>query len=114
MLREKDVESYLRDRVKKAGGKAYKFVSPGNDGMPDRMVCFPWSRIVFFVETKTPGKEPTPRQRARHRELRKMGQSVFGKIDSKEDVDLFMDIAAGHILVTKKMVQDLEMDNVGI
>lgn len=38
-MREKEIESYLRDRIRRIGGKAYKFVSPGNNGVPDRLVC---------------------------------------------------------------------------
>ena len=38
---EKDVEQYLCKRVKEMGGKAYKFVSPGNAGVPDRLVVVP-------------------------------------------------------------------------
>ena len=58
-MKEKDVEAYLRDQVKGKGGKAYKFVSPGNDGVPDRMICMPGER-VFFVELKAPGKPAQP------------------------------------------------------
>ena len=35
---ERDAERLLRDEVKKLGGKSYKFVSPGNSGVPDRIV----------------------------------------------------------------------------
>lgn len=55
-MRESTIEAYLRDRVKELGGKAYKFVSPGNDGVPDRLVCLPGGRAVF-VELKAPGKK---------------------------------------------------------
>ena len=49
---EKDIEKLFRDEIKKAGGKAYKFTSPGNDGVPDRIVMLPGGHIVF-VELKT-------------------------------------------------------------
>jgi hypothetical protein len=52
MLTEKDIEKYLKDKVKKAGGIAYKFISPGNNAVPDRLVCLPWTAQIFFVETK--------------------------------------------------------------
>ena len=38
---ENELEKKLRDKVKKLGGKAYKFVSPGNAGVPDRLVVLP-------------------------------------------------------------------------
>jgi hypothetical protein len=78
----------LRDEVKKIGGKAYKFVSPGNNGVPDRLVCFPLGQ-ARFVETKSPGKKLTPLQAKRKRELEMLGFSV-SVIDSKEKVDLFI------------------------
>lgn len=51
-MKEKEVEQVLRDRVKKIGGTAYKFSSPGNSGVPDRLVVFPDGQI-WFVELKT-------------------------------------------------------------
>ena len=57
-MRERDVERYLRERVKQLGGRAYKFVSPGNNGVPDRIVMLPGGKL-FFVELKAPGKETT-------------------------------------------------------
>lgn len=87
---EKDVEKYLREQVKGLKGKAYKFVSPGNAGVPDRLVCLP-NGVIAFVELKAPGKEPTPLQKAKHRELRSLGCEVF-VIDNKDAVDEFIDI----------------------
>ena len=37
-MRESSIESKFRDEVKEVGGMAYKFVSPGNAGVPDRVV----------------------------------------------------------------------------
>ena len=34
---EKELEEKFKDAVRKAGGKAYKFTSPGNDGVPDEI-----------------------------------------------------------------------------
>ena len=83
-MREKDIEQYLVKRARESGGKAYKWVSPGNDGVPDRIVIFPG--CIIFVELKAPGKKPTLLQLARHRELAGFGLEVL-VIDSKEDVD---------------------------
>ncbi|MFA1819021.1 VRR-NUC domain-containing protein [Virgibacillus oceani] len=88
-MRERDIEEYLRKEVKKAGGKAYKFESPGNDGVPDRLVVFPGNK-VSFVELKAPGKKPRPLQIKQMRDLEGFGCKVF-LIDSKELVDLFVD-----------------------
>ena len=64
-MRESAIEQYLVKRVKEAGGTAYKFVSPGRRGVPDRMVVFPGGR-VFFVELKAPnGRLRSAQARAR-------------------------------------------------
>ena len=51
-MREKDIEKILVAEVRKLGGRAYKWVSPGNDGVPDRIVIFP-GKTPVFVELKT-------------------------------------------------------------
>lgn len=87
-MREKEIEIYLRDQVKKAGGKAYKFESPGNDGVPDRLVIFPGNR-VYFVELKAPGKKPRPLQVKQMKVIASFGCDVR-VIDSKQGVDEFI------------------------
>lgn len=84
---EREIEAHLRKQIKGMGGKAFKFVSPGNDGVPDRLVCLPGGRIVF-VELKAPGKKPTPRQLQRQDELRALGFDVR-VIDSRAGVAAF-------------------------
>lgn len=84
-VRERDIEAYLRDEIQKVGGRAYKFVSPGNNGVPDRMILLPGGRIVF-VETKAPGKTPTALQSAQISKIRAFGFKVY-VIDSKAGVD---------------------------
>lgn len=86
-MQEKDIEKYLVKRVKEMGGKAYKWVSPGNDGVPDRIVFF--QGVTVLVELKASGKKPTPLQIAKHKELAKLGQKVL-VLDSKESVDCFV------------------------
>ena len=87
-MRERDIETYLRDQVKTAGGIAYKFVSPGNAGVPDRIVLLPGGRVVF-VELKAPGKQPTPLQLRQQKRIRNLGFQVL-VIDSKAGVDEFI------------------------
>lgn len=88
ILQEKDIEKYFVRRVREAGGKAYKFVSPGNNGVPDRMVCLPGGRAVF-VELKAPGKVPRPMQIHQIGILREFGFRVE-IVDSKESADEFI------------------------
>ena len=59
---EKQIEKKLVDGVKAIGGVAMKFVSPGRDGVSDRIVIMPGGRI-WFVELKAPGGKLTPLQK---------------------------------------------------
>ena len=88
-MRESIIEAYLRDQVKAAGGKAYKFISPGNNGVPDRLVVIP-GLPDFFVETKASGEKSTPLQHAKQTELIRMGRTVYPDVDSKEKVDAIL------------------------
>ncbi|GIO34365.1 nuclease [Paenibacillus albilobatus] len=87
-MREREIEEYLRKRVKAAGGAAYKWTSPGNSGVPDRIVIFPGGWVVF-VELKAPGGKPTKLQEVQHKRLRALDCDVR-IIDSKEQVDDFI------------------------
>ena len=60
-MREKDIEKKLVDGIKRLGGCAYKWVSPGRDGVPDRIVVLPGG-IIWFVELKTDTGLLSPRQ----------------------------------------------------
>ena len=75
-MREKTIEQKLVAAAKAAGGIAPKFVSPGFDGMPDRIIILPGGRIGF-VEVKAPGKKPRPLQVSRHELLRQLECRVF-------------------------------------
>ena len=75
-MREKIIEQKLVTAVKKRGGICPKFVSPGFDGMPDRLVLLPFGKFAF-VEVKAPGEKPRPLQLARHGMLQKLGYRVY-------------------------------------
>lgn len=60
-MRESELERILVNEVKKEGGKAYKWVSPGNDGVPDRIVIFPGGEI-YFIELKADSGRVRPLQ----------------------------------------------------
>lgn len=90
---ERDVENHLRDEVKRLGGVAFKFVSPGNDGVPDRLVCLPGGRIAF-IELKAPGKKPTPLQVRQMERLQELGFSAM-VLDTIEAVNEFIQAMKG-------------------
>ncbi len=87
---EKDVEGYLVQEIKKLGGKAYKVISPGNNGFPDRLSCLPGNRMQL-IETKKPKGKPRKLQKVQIRFLRSLGIEVL-VIDTKELVDTYINI----------------------
>ena len=84
-MREKIIEKKLVQVVKASGGIAPKFVSPGFDGMPDRIVLLPGGHIGF-VEVKAPGEKPRPLQLARHGLLRRLGFKVY-VLDDEQQIE---------------------------
>lgn len=74
-MKEKEIEKILVDEVKRLGGRAYKWTSPGNDGVPDRIVILPDTRVIF-VELKTDTGVLSPLQKIQIDRLKKLGQWV--------------------------------------
>jgi hypothetical protein len=85
---EKDIEAYLTRKVRDAGGRAYKFVSPAHRGVADRIVVLPGGRI-WFVEVKQMGGRLSPLQRVFLDEIKGLGCD-YEIVWSKEDVDAFI------------------------
>ena len=64
---EKEIEKILVQEVKKLGGRAYKWVSPGNNGVPDR---------IIIAELKTDSGQVSSVQRVQLKRLSDLGQRV--------------------------------------
>jgi len=99
-MSEKELEQLFKKRVREKGGRAYKFVSPGTGGVPDRLVVLPEGKIGF-VELKAPGKKPRPDQCCQQRKLEGLGCYVAvvddpGMIDTV--IQEIRDHAAGSTL----------------
>ena len=92
-MREKTIEQKLVTAVKKHGGMCPKFVSPGFDGMPDRLVLLPHGRCAF-VEVKAPGEKARPLQLARHGMLQKLGYQVYVLDDAEQIGEILDEIRA--------------------
>jgi hypothetical protein len=73
-IRENKVETYLHDSVTAIGGTSRKWVSPGRDGVPDRIVITPWA--IWLVEVKTEDGTLSPAQVREHDRLRAAGATV--------------------------------------
>jgi hypothetical protein len=80
--RESSLERWFVGQVKKLGGKAFKFTSPGHRSVPDRIVIFPYEHI-FLVELKRKGKHSTPKQKDEQNFWFDYGFAVY-VADSKE------------------------------
>lgn len=74
-MRESELEARLVLGVAKLGGRAYKFVSPGNTGVPDRLIVMPGGRVMF-AELKTDAGRLSPRQELQIQRLRQLGADV--------------------------------------
>lgn len=75
-MREKVIERHLAVPVKKLGGMAVKFVSPGLAGVPDRIILLPDGKMAF-VELKAPGRRLRALQEKRKKQLEALGFSVY-------------------------------------
>ena len=84
MAAEKAIEQKLVQAVRRMGGLAPKFVSPGFDGVPDRIVLLPGGRAAF-IELKADGKKLRPLQQRRKRQFERLGFAVYC-IDGVEQI----------------------------
>ena len=85
---EKTVEKYCQDEAKRRGGKAVKWSSPSQRGVPDRIIILPGK--IGFLELKGSGKKPTKLQQHWIETLLSLGFNA-DYADSKEAVKDFMD-----------------------
>lgn len=74
-MRERDIEKWLRHQIEGMGGQAFKFTSPGNDGVPDRLAVLPGGRI-YFIELKTDSGRLMPIQTWQQDRLDALGCQV--------------------------------------
>ena len=88
-MREKAIEQRLVGEVKARGGICPKWVSPGFDGVPDRLVFLP-GRHFGLIEVKAPGEKPRALQVSRHRLLRKLGFPTY-ILDGVEQIGGILD-----------------------
>lgn len=88
-MREKTIEIKLKSTVNSMGGIALKFISPGFDGVPDRLVLLPHGKLAF-IELKAPGKRLRPLQEKRKKQLEALDFLVFC-IDGAEQIGGILD-----------------------
>lgn len=84
---EKAIERYMKKQVEANGGAFFKWVSPQNKGVPDRIVLL--NKQVWFIELKRPGLDLTDLQKHVKAKITKHTTN-YKMIDSKELVDAFI------------------------
>lgn len=104
MKRERDIERRLRQEVGAMGGCFLKFVSPGQDGVPDRIAIFPDGRLVF-VELKTEVGRLSDIQRYQIAILRELHQQVC-VVYGEDGAEGFLRDMRDHVV--SSMVYDAE------
>lgn len=87
-MQEKPVERHLREQSRSRGWLCLKFVSPGRNGVPDRLLVTPHGTV--FVECKRPGGRLSRLQREQHRKLRQHGGRVY-TVSTFTEVDELLD-----------------------
>ena len=86
---EKHIEKKVCDHAKKRGCLVFKFTSPNNRSVPDRLISAPGGK-VGFLELKRPGNKPTPLQADTLRKLKEQG-CFAAWVDSVEEGCGFVD-----------------------
>lgn len=72
---EKELERWLGQKLKKLGCIYMKFVSPGHDGVPDRIIVMPGGDVLF-VELKSETGRLSHTQAFQIARLRQKGATV--------------------------------------
>lgn len=75
---EAELERKICECIRRRGGRAFKFVSPGASGVPDRLCVLPGGRLIF-IEVKRPGRKDglSVQQKKIIGWLRKLGCTVW-------------------------------------
>lgn len=93
-MTEKELDLMLVKEVKSRGGRAFKFISPGINGVPDRLVLLLGGK-AGFVEVKAPGKNMRPNQIKRKNELESLGFLVYCLDDPGQIETILLEIKGG-------------------
>lgn len=114
-MRERDIEQWLRRQIENMGGKFVKFVSPGNNGMPDRIAIMPGGK-VWFVELKTDKGRLSALQEWQRQQLETLGcqvRHVWGKDEAADFIKEVRDELIHMQLVRQDLQEIPEPDDRG-
>jgi hypothetical protein len=87
-MRESEIERYFVWAVERMGGRSFKFHSPNQRGVSDRIACLP-DGSTWFVELKTKGGRLSDLQRLFAREMERLNQN-YACLWTTEGIDEWM------------------------
>tara|TARA_R110000868_G_scaffold88230_2_gene246067 strand:- start:68 stop:337 length:270 start_codon:yes stop_codon:yes gene_type:complete len=87
-MKESEVERYFVWAVQRAGGRTWKFTSPSNRGVADRIACLP-DGSTWFVELKTRGGRLSPLQVLFSEQVLELKQK-YAVLWTKDQVDQWL------------------------
>ena len=93
-MQEKLIEQKLTKAIKEKGGIAFKFISPGFNGVPDRLILLPGGKIAF-AEIKSDGEKLRPWQARRKKQLESLGFNVYVLREEKQISQLLSKLIGG-------------------
>lgn len=95
-MKENDLENILVTEIRKIGGRTYKWVSPGNSGVPDRIVLMPAGKVIF-VELKSDSGKLGAQQKIQISRIQALGHDVRVVKGIRGLVDFFYAIDQGAV-----------------
>jgi hypothetical protein len=92
-MKEAPVEKRLKDKLEAHGFLVVKLVTPGYNGIMDRLIFRPkWSPgAPYFLECKRPGESLRRLQEIVHDDLRSRGSIVLEPVSCYDEVDATVD-----------------------
>jgi hypothetical protein len=87
---ETQIETKVSKYARSKGCLSYKFSSPANRGVPDRIFILP-NGVVLFMELKAPGKIPTALQ-LKHAENIRANKGLWCWADNLEDAKSYLNL----------------------
>jgi len=84
-MKESEIENHLVWAAAIMGGTTYKFTSPSNRGVADRIVCLPNGQ-TWFIELKRPGGKLSGLQKIFAADMLRLNQK-YACLWTKEQVD---------------------------
>ena len=90
------LEAYFVKEVSKLGGKAYKWNSPNNRGVPDRIVFLPGG-MVRIVELKRADGRVSATQHRFAKTMRGLEFKQHDRLFGKKAIDMWLEWAKEHL-----------------